>query len=173
MGSGPGRPVKTHGPPHGPGGAAHIEPTSHRPRPGPAHQIPRGCAAARPGPSKFHSMGRGLARPIKISEDGPRPGPAHHIANFSRPGPAHQFFKSLGPAGPARHNSQIGPARPRQTAHDKPWKFRSVSVGVVFKPSKNENETEHFSVGFSVKPAKKTAFQRTQRACVGIMWRPG
>ena len=76
MGGGPGRPVKTHGPPHGPGGAARIEPTSHGPWPGPAHQISRGWAAARPGPSIFQGMGRGPARPIKSPQDGPRPGPA-------------------------------------------------------------------------------------------------
>ena len=39
MGSGPGRPVNTHGPFHGPGGAALVEPAPHGPRPGPAHQI--------------------------------------------------------------------------------------------------------------------------------------
>ena len=60
MGSDPGRPVKTHGPPHGPGEAAHIEPTSHGPRPGPAHQFCIGRAAARPGPSNFR--GRAAAR---------------------------------------------------------------------------------------------------------------
>ena len=54
-------------PPHGPGGAAHIEPTFYGPRPGLAHQI---------------------------SEDGPRPGPAHQ--NFrgwtvARPSPSHTF----------------------------------------------------------------------------------
>ena len=47
MGSGPGRPVEAHGPPHGPGTAAHIEPTSHGPR---------------PGLSNFQRMGRGPAR---------------------------------------------------------------------------------------------------------------
>ena len=133
MGSSPGRPIKTHGPPHEPGGAAHIEPTSHGPRPGPAHQISRGWAAARPdpswagwsgpyrahisraaprpGPSNFERMGRGLARSIKTSEDWPQPDLAHHISNFSRPGPSN-FQKS-----------RPGPARPRQTAHNKPCIF--------------------------------------------------
>ena len=67
MRSGPDRPVKTHGPPHGPGRAAHIEPTSHGPRPGPAHQNFREWAAARPSPSHFQIFTAG-------------------------PGPAHQFF---------------------------------------------------------------------------------
>ena len=116
MGSGPGRPVKTHGPPHGPGGATHIEPTSHGPRPGPAHQISRGWAAAQPGPSNFQRLGRGPARPIEISEDGPRPGPAHNIFKNSRSGPDHHFFKSLGTArpGPSQaHETRAlyGPAR--------------------------------------------------------------
>ena len=71
MGHGPGRPVKTHGPPHRPGGTAHIEPTSHGPRPGPAHHI---LSFSRPGP----------ARPIKFSKVSARPGPSQ----FSdRPGP--------------------------------------------------------------------------------------
>ena len=91
MGSGPGRPVKTHGPPHGPGGAADIAHIS--------------WAAARPGPSNFERMGRGPARPIKISEDGPRPGPAHHIFNLSRPGPARpiNFSKVSARPGPGHH----------------------------------------------------------------------
>ena len=104
MVSGPGRSVKPHGPPHGPGGAAHIEPTSHGQRPGPAHQMSRGWAAARPGPSKFQRMGRGPAWPIKISEDGSRPGPAHHIFNFSQPDPARpiNFSKISARSGLAR-----------------------------------------------------------------------
>ena len=106
MGSGPGRPVKTHGPPHGSGGAAHIEPTSHGPRPGPDHQVSRGWAAARPGPSKVQRMGRGPTQPI-------------HFSNFH------------GPARPGQSNFQKprpGPARPRQTAHDKPWYFFPADV---------------------------------------------
>ena len=39
MGRGSGRRVKTRGPPHGLGRAAHVKPTSHGPRPGPAHLI--------------------------------------------------------------------------------------------------------------------------------------
>ena len=114
MGSGPGRPVKTYRPPHGPGGAAHIEPTSHGPRPGPAHQISRGWAAARPGLSIFQRMGRGPARPIKISEDGPRPGPAHHIFIFSRPGPARPIRFSEVSARPitfSKVSARPGPAQ--------------------------------------------------------------
>ena len=88
-------------------------------RPGPAHQFLIRCAAARPGPSIFHRMDRGLGRPIKFSRDGPRPGPAHHIFKNSRPGPAHHFFKSLDPARPGPpHGSEAhetralyGPAR--------------------------------------------------------------
>lgn len=52
MGLGPGRPVKTHGRPHGQGRAAHAEPTYLGPRFGPA-------------------------RPIEFGDDGPRPGPVH------------------------------------------------------------------------------------------------
>ena len=88
MGSGPGRPVQTHEPHHGPGGAAHIEPTSHGPRPGPAHQVSRGWAAARPSPSHFQNF---TARPGPSSVQKYRPGPASPIT-FSkvsaRPGPA-------------------------------------------------------------------------------------
>ena len=51
------------------------------------------------GPSIFHVMGRGPARPITILEDGPRPDPAHRIFfEISRPGPL-DFQKCLpGPA---------------------------------------------------------------------------
>ena len=114
MGSDPGRPVKTHGPPHGPGEAAHTEPTYLGPRPGPAHQIIRGWAAARPGPSKFHRMGRGPTQPTTF----------FHIVT-AWPGPAHQFFESLGPAwpGPSHfQSSRSGLARPVTT-------FRSARPG--------------------------------------------
>ena len=50
-----------------------------RARPGPSTYI--WWAAAQPGPSNFQRMGRGPARPIRISEDGPRPGPTHHIGS--------------------------------------------------------------------------------------------
>ena len=106
MGSGPGWPVKRRVPPHGPGGAAHTEPTSHGPRPDPAHHISRGWAAARPGPSKLQRMGRGPAQPITLSNcHGPvRPGPS----NFqkSRPGPARPitFSKVSARPGPAQTN---------------------------------------------------------------------
>ena len=50
-------------------------------------------------------------------------------------------------------------------------KSRSVSVGFGrFKPKKkSKKETEHFSVGFSMKPAKLSFFERVQGACVGVM----
>ena len=80
MGSGPGRPVKTHGPPHGPGGAAHIDPTCHGPWTGPAHQIS----------SIFQRTGRVPTR--------------HHIFKFSRPGPAQpiNFSNVSARPGPAQ-----------------------------------------------------------------------
>ena len=53
------------------------------PRPGLAHQISEGRAAARPGRSKFQRMGRRPTQPIIFS--------IFH-------GPAHQFFRTLGPA---------------------------------------------------------------------------
>ena len=104
MGRGPGRPVKTSGPPHRLGEAAHIKPTSHGPRPDPAHQISIRWATARPGPPIFQMMGRGPARPIKFSDDGPRPGLAYqNISKLSAPpGPSH--FKKSRP-GPARPGS--------------------------------------------------------------------
>ena len=126
MGSGPGRPVKTLGPPHGPDGAVHIEPTSHGPRPGRAHQISRGWATARPGPSNFERIGRGPARPVKIQRMGRGPtqpitfsifhGPAWpgpSIFQKSRPHPARRITYSKVSAlpGPARHNFLIGQAR--------------------------------------------------------------
>lgn len=118
MGIGPGQSVETHGPHHGPGGAAHMKPTNHGPRLGPAHQISREWAAARPTPSNAQRMGRGPARAINYSEGGPRPGPSHFQTFTARPAPANQNFKSL---GPVRHHFQLGPARPGQTTHGKPW----------------------------------------------------
>ena len=44
-----------------------------------------------------------------------------------------------------------------------------MSVLVVFfLTERSETETEHVSVDFPVKPAKKSAFQMIQCACVGI-----
>ena len=79
MGSGPNRPVKT----HGPGGAAHVESPSHGPR---------------PGPSIFQRMGRGSTQPITFPNVLARPGPANH--NFqiapARPGPDKRPMTSPG-----------------------------------------------------------------------------
>ena len=143
MGSGPGRPVKTHGPPRGSGSAAHIEPTSYGPRPCPAHQIFRAWAAARPGPSNFR--GWAAARPISSHFQffTARPGPARPINFFkvsARPGRAHHIFKRLGPTrpGPSQVSDRPGPARPRQPAHDMPWYLR-VFVLVTRPPPKIEH----------------------------------
>ena len=122
LGSGPGRPIKRHGPPHGPGGAADIEPTSHGLRPGPAHPISKGWAAARPGLSKFQRMGRGPTQPITFSIfHGPaRPGPS--IIPTSRDGPARLITFSKVSARPITifRSDRPGPARPRRTVYDKP-----------------------------------------------------
>ena len=108
MGRGPDRPMKTRGRLHGQGGAVHIEPIYHGPRPGPAHQISGWWAAARPGPSILQMMG-GRARPSTFSKFH---GPAR---------PAHHFFKILGPARPGpshfcKYSAGLGPL-----AHDKSW----------------------------------------------------
>ena len=94
MGCDLGRPVKTRGPPHGQSGPAHVEPTSHESRPGPAHQICILSAAARPGPTFSKNPGPA------------RPGP-HPISQIL--GPAYHIFKNL---GQARDKFQIGLARP-------------------------------------------------------------
>ena len=89
MGRGQSRPVKTRGPPHRRGKAAHIKPTSHAPRPGPVHQISSRWTATLPSLLIFQIMGRGLAQPIKFSDHGPRPGPSHFQSSRPvRPGPA-------------------------------------------------------------------------------------
>ena len=64
-----------------------IEPTSHGPRPGPAHQISRGWAAARPSPSYFQLF---PARPGPSRFQKSRPGPTQPVTIFRsvRPGPA-------------------------------------------------------------------------------------
>ena len=82
LGHGPGGPVKTHGPPHGQGGAAHIWPTTHGPRPGPAHHmykisqpgqtwpITSSNFSARPSPSQFSDR-PGPIRPDPARTTGP------------------------------------------------------------------------------------------------------
>ena len=150
MDRGQDRPMKTRGPPHGQSGAAHTEPTSHGPRPGPAHQITGRWAAARsgrsifqmmsrlalPGPSYLRVLGRGPARPITFSKFyGPiRSGPS--FSQNSRPGPVRPitFSKYSARSGPAHHNFQIGPANPApgQLAHDKPCIF--------FQPSSSKRK---------------------------------
>ena len=64
MGRGPGRSIKADGPPHGPGGTAHIEPTSHGPRPMRCG-LYMGCSA------------RPMRRPIRF--DGPARTSAHEM----------------------------------------------------------------------------------------------
>ena len=92
-------------------------------RPGPAHR-----SKTRPGrrwwagPSIFHLVGRGPARPIIFRDDGPRPVPAKNFSDDGpRPGPAHQISwrlecgQNLGPARTGPSNVQIlapGPVRP-------------------------------------------------------------
>ena len=94
MGRGPSRPVTTRRPPHGPGRAAHIKPTSHGARPGPAHQkIVKTLGLAQPGPSIFFQKSRpGPAQPIKFQPQNSRPGPARPMGNFQ-----------IGPARPSPH----------------------------------------------------------------------
>ena len=61
MGRGPGRPVHTHGPPHG------------------QDVRRRSINSSIIIYSTPHLMGRGPDRPIKFLDDGPRPGPAHQF----------------------------------------------------------------------------------------------
>ena len=79
MASGPGRLVKTRGPRHGLGGAAHVE----------THIL---WAATRPGPSDFEMMSRGPARSIRFRDDGPWPRPAHQISWTLVLGPARSIM---------------------------------------------------------------------------------
>ena len=67
--SGPGRPIKTREP-YGLSGSAYLEPASRGPRPGPAHQISRGWAAALPGPSQSSDRS-GPARPGPAQKNDP------------------------------------------------------------------------------------------------------
>ena len=113
MGSVPDRPVNVHWPIHGPGGGAHIEPTSQGPQPDPAHQ--------------FQEDGPGPIRRIKFSEDGSRTGPTHGKFRdwpAARPSLSHFHFFRSGPArfitfskgstrpGLVRRKCRIGPVRP-------------------------------------------------------------
>ena len=93
------------------------------------------ASPARPGPANFQRVGRGPARPIKISEDGPRPGPAHqsHFQKITaRRGPAHHFFNSLARPGPARHMV----ARPMRHGlyMDRPENYVGLSVDLTDRP---------------------------------------
>ena len=100
MGRGPDRPVKTRGSLHGQGRAAHIEPTSHGPRP-----ITFRDDGPRPGPP----------RPINFLDDGPRPGPVRHVTFLKFHGPARPINFSKFSTRPGRsyfQNTRPGPARP-------------------------------------------------------------
>ena len=61
-GYGSGRPVKTRGQPHWQGRAARVEPTSHGPRPGPAHHIFKNCRPC-PAPTQPITMSKPSAPP--------------------------------------------------------------------------------------------------------------
>ena len=89
IGRGPDRPVKTRGPPHGQCGATHVEPITHRLRPGLAHHFSRRWAAVRPGLSISGCWA--AARPIIFSTFY---GPVHHIFEVLRPGPVRPIIIS-------------------------------------------------------------------------------
>ena len=132
MGHGPGRPVNTHGRPHGHSGRrSSSSNTPHLMGSGPGRPVKTHGPPHGPGGAAYiepisHGPRPGPA--IKFREDGPRPGPTHQNFRgwaaagpspshfiFLRPGPAHQICKSLGPArpGPAHHIfKSLGPARP-------------------------------------------------------------
>ena len=60
-----------------------------------------GRGPARPGPSNFHRMRRGPARPISFAKFSARPDPAQRNFNILGPaGPDHQNLKGLVPARP-------------------------------------------------------------------------
>ena len=115
MGRGPDQLVKTRGPHHGSGGAAHVdayislaaahagplivllivavETTFHGQRPGPAceNTWAASCAGGSDPRRCPHLIGRGPPRPIKFSDHGARPDPAHHLKKKlgpARPGPS-------------------------------------------------------------------------------------
>ena len=121
IGRGPDRPVKTRGPPHGQCGATHVEPITHRLRPGLAHQFFRRWAAVRSGLSIFWMLGRSPVHHIfNVSWPGPshfrrftvRPGPAHHCFKFSvRSGPTITFSKYSARPITIFRSSWPGPAR--------------------------------------------------------------
>lgn len=107
IGCDPGRPVKTHWLPHESGGEDHIKPTSHRPRPSPAHPLSSGCAAIRPSQSQSPML---TAQPGPADKVFKSLGPARPIrcSKLSvRPGPCHQIFKILDPARHGRDKRPI------------------------------------------------------------------
>ena len=68
---------------------------------------------ARPGPSIFYMMARGLARPIKFNLVGRGPArPVKFSKGGPRPDPAHQIFRGLAAARPSPSHFQEFTARP-------------------------------------------------------------
>ena len=70
---------------------------------------------ARPGPSNFHVMSRGPARPIRFSCGGPRPGPAYQFFRgwaVARPSPSIFQRMGRGPAQPIAFSNFHDPVRP-------------------------------------------------------------
>ena len=86
------------------GQAQRINVLYNGPQPGPARQIARGWAAARPSPPNVQRMGRGTAQPITFSKiHGPAlPGLVHHFQK-SRPGLAHHMATR-----PMKHGLYMG-----------------------------------------------------------------
>ena len=140
MSRGPNRPMKTRGPPDGLCGTAHIEPTSHGPWLGLAHQFSGWWAVTRPinvsghgtrpGPSNFCMLGRDPTPPITFSKfHGPaKPDPL--IFEYSPPGSARIITKkNIGPVrpGPSQFSDWPGPAQTRPSAHDQVLHVRVVS----------------------------------------------
>ena len=109
IGRGPDQLLKTRGPLHGQGGAAHIlRSTAYI-----------SSAAARPDPSNFWMTGRGPAGPSVFRKMGH--GPAHQIYGCwaaAGSGPS-RFRKFRGPAWPMNVSKIVGPARPGGVAD--PW----------------------------------------------------
>ena len=145
MRHGPGRTVKTRGPPHGHGGrcSRSSSSTAHLLGGGPGRPVktrrpPYGQGGVthtkltshghtkltshgpRPGPSMFQKMGHGPTQPITFLnfQRPARPGPS--IFQNSRPGPAPLITFSNSRPGPARPVKIFRSSRPGSTTHDKP-----------------------------------------------------
>ena len=133
MSHGPGRPVKTRGPPHEQGGRRRSSSSST------PHLM--GSGPGRPVRTHRPPHGPGGAAHIEPTYHGPRLGPVHQFFRgwaAARPGPSKFQRTGLGPAQSMTFSSFHGPARPGPSHFQKsrPGPARPVTIFRSSRPGR-------------------------------------